>query len=235
MMQVICSDADQALWKAERRKRITASSISTFLEIAPDFYTATKESLIADKLSGREEEFEHKSHVRMLHGREDEDHNAMKVGKMLGFPVARYHNLVSNERWPYLGASLDWLLFPVMGVGPELRYTNQIGQISDTWGRLDMLEDSGVRTVLLELKQTEAHRYADKGGGGKPWIRFVPDYHKPQVQTGMWLTGLEHAVLGAALGAADMTAWLLRRDPEWEGVMDKANAEAGELLGELWA
>lgn len=230
-MQVICSDEDRVLWKSERRKRVTASTMLQFLDRQPDWWSGGgKDNLIATKLSGEDETFDHKSRVRMNHGRLDEDSNAIKAGQMLGFPVAKYHYFVSDDRWPFIGASLDWLLMPTMWRGPDLELTNQIGHVSETAEQLSQLE----RVVSLEMKQTEAHRYKDKSGAGKPWINFIPDYYKPQIQTQMYLTDTYHCCLVGCLGAADMTAWLVRRDPEWEHVMDQANEEAEGLLGRLW-
>lgn len=232
-MKIICDDTDQAVWLAERRCRITASDMLVFLGKAPDWWSTSKDELIGHKLEGTEPVFDQKATVRMKHGRLDEAANLKKAGQLLGFPVAPYHYLVSNDRWPYLGATLDGLLFPQMGWGPDLDLTNQVGQVGETSELIGEIGDAMlVPPLLLEMKQTEAHRY---GKTSKPWIDFVPDYYKPQVQTGLWLTDLEHCVLVGCLGAADMTAWLLRRDPEWEHVMDEANDEAKALLGGLEA
>jgi hypothetical protein len=59
----------------------------------------------------------------------------------------------------------------------------------------------------------------------------VPDYYIPQVQTQLWLADVERMVLVGCLGAADMTAWIVKRDPEWEGILDAANSEAFAVLG----
>jgi hypothetical protein len=233
---VICDDSDRELWLKERRKKITASEMLVFLDRQPDWYSTNKEELLAQKLDGTEPLFDHKAKVRMNHGRLDEANNLAKVGKLLGYPVAEYHQFVGNDRWPYLGATLDGLLFPHMAVEPDLELTMQEGRVLETIDFIGSLGgDLAVGQswtahdpLLVELKQTEAHRY---GKNGKPWIDFVPDYYIPQVQTQMWLADVERMVLVGCLGAADMTTWIVKRDPEWEGILDAANSEAFAVLG----
>jgi hypothetical protein len=225
---VICDDSDRELWLKERRKKITASDMLVFLGRQPDWYSTNKEELLAQKLDGTEPLFDHKAKVRMNHGRLDEANNLAKVGKLLGYPVAEYHQFISNDRWPYLGATLDGLLFPHMAVEPDLELTMQEGRVLET---IDAIITASVATgdpLLVELKQTEAHRY---GKNGKPWIDFVPDYYIPQVQTQLWLADVERMVLVGCLGAADMTTWIVKRDPQWEGILDAANSEAFAVLG----
>lgn len=223
---VICDDSSRELWLKERRKKITASEMLVFLDRQPDWYSTNKEELLAQKLDGTEPLFDHKAKVRMNHGRLDEANNLAKVGKLLGYPVSEYHQFIGNDRWPYLGATLDALLFPHMAVEPDLELTMQEGRVLET---IDSLGDLDESRLLLELKQTEAHRY--RKNGKNPWIDFVPDYYIPQVQTQMWLADVERMVLVGCLGAADMTAWIVERDPEWEGILDAANSEAFAVLG----
>jgi hypothetical protein len=159
----------------------------------------------------------------------DEANNLRKAGALLGYPVVEYHQFIGNTRWPYLGATLDGLLFPCMSVEPDLELTMQEGRVLETIGGIaDTVYDIGVPPILVEMKQTEAHRY---GKNGKPWIDYVPSYYIPQVQTQLWLADLEALVLVGCLGAADMTAWLIERDPEWEGILDVANKKAFDDLG----
>jgi hypothetical protein len=226
MRIVICDDSDRELWLKERRKKITASEMLVFLDRQPDWYSTNKEELLAQKLDGTEPLFDHKAKVRMNHGRLDEANNLAKVGKLLGYPVAEYHQFISNDRWPYLGATLDGLLFPHMAVEPNLELTLQTGRVLETIEALGDLDEP----VLVEMKQTEAHRY---GKNGKPWIDFVPDYYIPQIQTQLWLADVRHMVLVGCLGAADMTAWLIELDPHWGKTLGAANSEAFTVLGSI--
>jgi hypothetical protein len=230
MRTVICDDSDRELWLRERRKKITASEMLVFLGQQPDWYSTNKAELLAQKIDGTEALFDHKAKVRMKHGRLDEANNLAKVSRLLGYPVAEYHQFITNTRWPYLGATLDGLLFPRMAVEPDLELTMQEGRVLETVEQISGVPTwvSDDETILLEMKQTEAHRY---GKNGKPWIDFVPDYYIPQVQTQLWLADAECLVLVGCLGAADMTAWFIKREPSWEGILDAADREAFHLLG----
>jgi len=219
MMRVICNDSDRAHWLEQRKKYITASEMLVFLGQQPDWYSTNREELLSHKREGTEPQFDHKAKVRMKHGRVDETGNLRKVGALLGYPVVEYHQFIGNQRWPFLGATLDGLLFPHMPVEPDLELTMQTGRVLETIDSLGSLDEP----VLVEMKQTEAHRY---GKNGKPWIDFIPSYYIPQVQTQLWLSGLERLLLVGCLGAADMTTFLIQRDPEWEAILDGANKEA---------
>jgi hypothetical protein len=221
---IICDDSDRELWLRERRKKITASDMLVFLGQQPDWYSTNKEELLAQKIDGTEPQFDHKAKVRMKHGRMDEANNLRKAGALLGYPVAEYHQFIGNDRWPYLGATLDGLLFPSMRVDADLELTMQTDRVLETIADIHHMREP----LLVEMKQTEAHRY---GKNGKPWIDYVPSYYIPQVQTQLWLADVERLVLVGCLGAADMTAWLIERDPEWEGILDAANKEAFAVLG----
>jgi len=224
-MHIICSDERKDVWLAERKKLITASDMLVFLGQQPDWYSTNRDDLIAQKVDGMEPVFDHKAKVRMKHGRLDEAPNLRKASALLGYPIVDYHYLIGNERWPYLGATLDGILFPDMHVDPDLELTVQEGRVLETVNSIGFV---GNGPILVEMKQTEAHRY---GKNGKPWIDFIPSYYIPQVQTQMWIADLEACVLVGCLGAADMTAWFIERDPEWEAILESANKEAFSVLG----
>jgi hypothetical protein len=220
---IICDDSDRAHWLQERRKFITASEMLVFLGQQPDWYSTNREELLSHKRDGTEPQFDHKAKVRMKHGRVDEASNLRKVGALLGYPVAEYHQFIANTRWPHLGATLDGLLFPHMPVEPDLELTMQTGRVLETIEAIGALQEP----LLVEMKQTEAHRY---GKNGKPWIDFIPSYYIPQVQTQLWVADVERLVLVGCLGAADMTTFIIKRDPEWEAILDAANKDAGTEL-----
>jgi hypothetical protein len=110
-----------------------------------------------------------------------------------------------------------------MSVEPDLELTMQTGRVLETIDFIGSLE----KPLLVEMKQTEAHRY---GKNGKPWIDFIPSYYIPQVQTQLWVADVERLVLVGCLGAADMTTFIIKRDPEWEAILEAANKEAGTEL-----
>jgi len=230
MRQLICKDTDPQ-WQDERRKRITASEINLFMGTAPSFYTDTREDLLVRKLEGIEKAFNEKAMRRIQHGREREANHLRMLGLLLGMPVVPFHWLVSNDRWPHLGATLDGLLFPDLHWEPDLSLT------SNKMHTLEVIETlRGLRgPVLVELKNTDGgHRYKEKGGihaGLRPWIDFIPDYHLEQVQTGLHLADIEHGILAGSLGADDMAVWHHERLDSWAQALDAANGNAESELG----
>lgn len=233
MRQIICADTSPE-WRQERRKRITASELSVFMGTAPSFYSDTADILIARKLDDVDKEFDEKSMRRVLHGREREASAISIISRLLGFPVVPFKYFVSNDKWPNLGATLDALLIPEMSIKAELGLTSNQGQA------LEVLEAlRGLRgPVLLETKVTDSgHRYKEKNGsnaGLRAWIDYMPDYHMAQVQAGMHIAEIEHAVLGGALGGDDAAAWHVQRDDSYLAFLDAAQAEAQSALGGLW-
>ena len=127
-MTLICEDTDHR-WLTERRKLITASDIAVFTGTAPKFWSDTREELIARKLEGRDKEFDDKAKRRTAHGRLREATHLSMLGRLLGFPVVPFHWLVSNDRWPLVGATLDGLLFPWMQVEPDLTLTSKPARV----------------------------------------------------------------------------------------------------------
>jgi len=230
MRQLICH-SDDPQWLQERRKRITASEINLFMGTAPSFYTDTRGDLLVRKLEGIEKQFDEKALRRIQHGREREANHLRMLGLMLGMPVVPYHWFISNDRWPSLGATLDGLVFPEMATPPDLSLTSSKIRVL---GMIEALE-SIKGPVLVELKNTDGgHRYKEKGGihaGLKPWIDFSPDYHKEQVQTGLWLSDIEHGILAGSLGADDLAVWHHERDEEWASTLDMVNRDAESELG----
>lgn len=230
---IICDDSDRERWLAERRKKVTASEMNVFLGSAPSFYEDTRETLMARKRDGVEKEFSAKALRRVMHGREREDGILRMLGLLLGYPVVPYHWFISHKRWPSLGATLDGLLFPNMQVAPRLELTSNPNQALEVISDLELLHDP----VIVEVKNTDGgHRYKEKAGphmGLKPWLDFMPDYHREQVQTGICLSGLDQGILVGSLGADDIAAWTCKKDLTWERVLDSANTEAAAELGAI--
>lgn len=230
MRQIICRD-DEPQWLNERRKRITASEINLFMGTAPSFYTDTREDLLTRKREGIEKQFDERAERRIHHGREREANHLRMLALMLGMPVVPFHWLVSHDRWPHLGATLDGLLFPKMTTEPNLKLTSNKLHTLEVIETLRGLDGP----VLVELKNTDGgHRYKEKGGlhaGLRPWIDFSPDYHLEQVHTGLWLSDIEHGILAGSLGADDLAVWHHERDEDWALTLDLANRDAEAELG----
>lgn len=228
--KIICDDSDRTLWLKERRKLITASDLSVFIGTAPSFYSQTKEELIEAKQYGLETELPENRRRAATHGQLREAGNMELLSQLLGFPIVPYHYLISNDRWPYLGATLDGILFPWMEVEPRLDLTSDPVHAMNVRGTLMSLREP----VLVEMKNTNrGHLFKDKEGptqGLKAWVNYSPHYHQEQVQTGLHMAELEHGILCGSLGADDMIPWLHAKDPEWAGVLDSANSEAFEVL-----
>ena len=233
MRQVICDDSNLERWKAERRKRITASEINIVLGTAPSFYSDTKAEVIARKLDGTEKLFDERSQRRVAHGREREANALRMAGKMLGFPTVPYHNFISHDRWPYLGATLDGLLIPEMWGEPDLTLTSNKPHANDVISKLRAIRGP----VLVEIKNTDGgHRYKEKQGpfaGQRAWIDFQPPYHSEQIQTQMAMAEVRWCLLVGSLGADDLIPYLVPFKEGWQTVLDEVNKEAFELLGEI--
>jgi len=202
---------------------------------APSFYTDSREDLMARKFSGTDKQFDEKARRRVLHGREREDTHLRMLGKLLGYPTVPFHWLISNDKWPRLGATLDGVLLalPEVSVPACLDLTSNKIQVLEVIEALKDLRGP----VLVELKNTDGgHRYKDKSGptaGLRPWIDFSPGYHHEQVQTGMWLGGFEHGILSGSLGADDIGCWFHGKEEGWNKTLDLANRDAQAAFGAL--
>jgi hypothetical protein len=157
------------------------------------------------------------------------------LGRLLGYPTIPFHWLISDDRWPWLGATLDGVLLAL----PEVSVPACLDLTSNKIQVLEVIEAlQGVRgPVLVELKNTDGgHRYKDKSGptaGLRPWIDFSPGYHQEQVQTGMWLGGFEHGILSGSLGADDIGCWFHERAEGWDRTLDLANKDAEAEFGRV--
>jgi len=231
---IICKSSDPH-WLDERRKRITASDMNVWLGTQPSFYEETKATLVGRKLTGEDSVFNDRSLRRMAHGREREQNALRMAGLMFGFPTAPYGYLIGNERWPYLAATLDGLLFPWVGREPYYSLTSQEGHMAEVRSIIEHAH----APVMCEVKVSDSgHRYKDRAdsptAGQKAWIDYCPTYHFEQVQTGLWMSGLEHALLVGCLGGDELICWYVPRQERWAETMDEVNGEAGEVLRPLW-
>ena len=234
-MTIVLCRAHTPEWHDERRKRVTGSDIASWIGIAPSYWD-DKQAILERKLMGVDKEFDPKTVRRMAHGVEREALGLELTGKLFGYPTARYSYLITHERWPYLAATLDGLLFPWVGVGPDVRLTSQPERALQMLAEIDALLPK--EPVLTEIKVSDSgHRYKEKSGdyaGSRPWVDFCPDYHLAQVQTGLWMTGLDTGLLSGFLGGDELLPWVVRRSESWMEILDAVNAEAEQELAPLW-
>ena len=231
---ILCSDSDPQ-WLEERRKRVTASDMLCFLGMEPPWWSGSWDEILHHKIANTQKTMDLEGTVNVTHGRMTEALNVELTGQLLGFPVVRHNFMYVNDRWPHLGATLDGLLFPVSGAGPDLDLTTHTGLTAELVEALEGLGGAVTtnKGIMLESKNARhPDPYGSKRKKGEvfTWAASPPEYHLPQLQTGMWVAGFRYAVIAARLGGRDMAAHLVVRDPEWEGVLDEANARAGEIL-----
>lgn len=222
---ILCSDYDEQAWKQKRLRLLTASDMGAWVGVNP---WATKEEVLQEKRDGFDRSLSGSSVSSALHGKTSEAHNLEKASKMLGLPVVGYHYLITNSRWPHLGATLDALGLPAWCFEPEPAFAKSGTKTLDTYGQvLETIEE--IRRlpgapVIVEMKSTDGHNYKRKD---KPrdWVDAPPDYYVIQTQVQMHVADVEAAVLCAQLGAGSMTAWVVYRAPEWAEKLDAIDAE----------
>ena len=229
---ILCA-ADDPRWLEERRKRVTASDMLCFLGMEPSWWSSSWDEILKHKLAGTDRQMDREGQVSVRHGAVTEALNIRLTGELLGFPTVSHQVMYVNDRWPFLGATTDSLIFPFRGLGPDLDLSTQTGLVAEVYARLQALGEAGVREVMHESKNA---RYPfKKKNGNRTWIEDgYPDYHVPQMQTGMWIADFDYGVLCARLGGRDLSPWLIERDPEWAERLDEANERAEKALGGLW-
>ena len=239
--QIVCGNDDKVRWKAERNKLFTASDLNVLMGTSPDFFDDDLESVMREKKAGTDRIFGPDRLAAIEHGRVTEEHNLSKCSMLFGIPVAPFHYLVKDERWPYLGATLD-----AIGVVGHLTNRNTLlakqhpsstkshryetfTHCDEVRRGLEALQLSGVQTIVVEMKNTDGYQFMKKGEK-RPWIEELPTYYNPQIQLQMHIMGLDHCLICGQLGAGNMTGWLVYRDPVIVDWFDEANDKAKRLL-----
>jgi len=252
---IIASDTPEGRghWLEARRFFLTASELGKFTQssMVPNYARQSKDEIIQPKLTGERSELPLKSRAPARNGSYDEAHNLTKLGLMLGVPVAQCHAMMVNERWPYISCTLDGICIPRFMGEPDLSFARIGGHTYDTAHRVVLTRDSLISThvgqVLVEMKQTDMHLYptnstteivsTSKGPKPKKYKEFIdrsPPGHYHQINCQMAIGEIHELVLGAQLGAGQMTAWFHEfAGLEFEQLMDETNAEAEKLLAPI--
>jgi hypothetical protein len=233
---VLCTDGDPN-WKEERRKRVTASDMLCFLGMEPSWWSSSWEEILQGKIMGVDRQMDLEARVNVRHGARTEGLNLELTQELLGFPVSRHNVMYVNPRWSHLGATLDGVLWPLRGLGPNLDLSTQTGLVAETYERLNALGEAGMADIMVESKNArhpDPYGSKRKRGDKVSWYTTYPDYHFPQIQTGMWIADFEYCLLCARLGGRDMAPHLVQRDPDWANKLDEANEKAIKELGRLW-
>jgi hypothetical protein len=217
-------------WPEERRKRVTASDMLCFLGLEPKWWSGSWSEILQGKLTGRPLELDLGGRVRVRHGSRTEALNLELTSELLGFAITPHRALYVNARWPYLGATLDGLLWTQRGLGPNLDLSTLTGQTAETYERLSGLPGP----VMVESKN--ASEPFKRNGVYSSWLgdATYPDYYVPQIQTGMHIADFSHCLLAGRIGGRDLSVYLVERDPEWASRLDEASADAEIALGKLW-
>lgn len=224
--RIVCSDKDIDVWKAARRSYLTASDIFTFAEMGGKYWPGTREEILVDKCFGIPREFSEESWRKITHGNFDEDNILKKFchfAQIRGFPS---HYFVTNDRWPWLGATLDSLISPPRDVKSVIP-----GCFTDN-AHVQAIRDQLVfqgRTGIGEVKNTENKansRYAWFGRLAKNGYFHEgrgPEYYHPQIQTQMHVAEYDWCVLVGQIGSHNMQVHFFERDPDFAEFLDDIN------------
>lgn len=117
--RVVCSDEDEALWKAHRHELMTASNVPRLLGLVKWIAKKAEEGRPAETMPEAIERVIHETAERF----ERERSEGMEYGRraeafllewavdtcpeLSTFLVLRGHELIASERWPWLACTLD--------------------------------------------------------------------------------------------------------------------------------
>lgn len=225
--QLVCTDRNQALWLWCRKHYLTASDLFTWSGEGGPYWPGKRQHILDSKLYGIEREFPPASQRKMEHGSYDEDHNRVKFCTYAKLRSRPAHYMITNDRWPYLAATLDGVIAPPTGpqdINPRIfTYPDHVQDVRDR-----MLFESTVG--IAELKQTEdmaKNRNAWFGyeRKGLYYPGFGPEYYHPQIQAQMHIGEYTWCVLVGQIGASQMHAHFFERDESFAEVLDEYNEE----------
>ena len=236
------TDHDLEAWKAARRRLITASDMKLFipgLELPP-YIKETADDIIAAKQAGEDREMPLRAKASLIHGRMNEAGIAKKASMMLGLPMVEYHYLVVNERWPMIGATLDYIGLPSHLTTPNFEFArtgeksdwkglNTQQQVMETFAALNSLKYIGLPHIICEIKSTDSHSFV-KRGEPREWVDRLHPMYIPQLQVQMHVMEMEASIIIGQLGAGNMTAYFVPRDENFVEHLDRVNSIAEVAL-----
>lgn len=226
-VQYVASEDDRGKWLEARLRFITSSDLAVFMGLEPKWWSFSSRASIIETKAGADN---YRPNHNTEHGIANEECNRVKAERLLGMSLPPCKALYTNPRWPYIGATPDAYALPGPLRPPQKLLTSHPYLIEPVRAQVQEQSDVGG----CQLKSTDsinAVHYGKRGkGSDQDWITHVPDYHLPQVQTEMYVMGWDWTLLVGQLGAHNMVAWFVPRDPEWGATMDAANADAKVVL-----
>jgi hypothetical protein len=221
--------SDREVWLETRKQYLTASSIYGWrgAEYADKknawyFEDNNREAICAEKFEGYEKEFPPYSVVSMAHGSFDEMNIIRKFEAGVGFKCEPDNSMMVNDRWPCLAATVDGFLHTDDDLGePEVNFCQDTDEFAILRERI-----TGRGTGILEIKKSIS----------VAWARGqVPEYYVAQVHTQLAILDMPWAVICAECIFTDpkekwrkywdLRPTVIKRNPEWDRVLDKCNAE----------
>lgn len=248
--QTILEERDDTrdVWKRLRKGFVTASDFFNFARLGPSYWPDRRPEVLAEKLRGTPRVFGNTpediatAERRMAHGRENEEHNLRKMARNARLRVRPAHYFITNDRWPWLGATLDGIVArPNNRVEIQPEIFTQPDHVQSIRDRLMFMS---TRVGICELKQHDetAKRRAVYFGhtkrNGIVVPAMVPETIIPQVQGQMHIADFEWSIVAAQIGASNMQIHLVERDPQFADVLDDINdtfqAELAEHRRMIW-
>lgn len=224
------STQDKAAWLEARKSILTSSDVFTYRDVGlPDWWSSNRDDIMKEKVLDIGKNFPEADETSMAHGSFDEVNIANKCAAALGCDVQCVNWLCVNDRWPYLGASIDSFIQLSQTREPQPVYCQDRsipGVLREQLARFDV-------PLLLEIKKSTS----------RTWKKAPPDYYaNAQVQMQLHILDLPAAVLCAesildvrhtdAVTRRpyfrrywDLRPYLVKRDPKWERILDEVNED----------
>lgn len=193
---------------------ICGSEMSIVLGDAPDWMKKTRQDLIAEKRSGKPDTFEPTR--RMLWGTRCERRNIEDLCWLTGIRAKPMNVLLQSTRNERIGSTLDGLCRLPSKTPERLPLADYCASERHAADVLSELEERKGQFCALEAKQTSW--LGD-------WKDSPPGYYLTQLQTQLFVTGLDVGVIFAKVGADDMRVYFVEADPFLHEEMDEAVTE----------